>query len=211
MQIPVSVAFDKVDVSDVLERTAWEHAERLERSYPRITSCRVTIGRPHRRGRKGALWSVRIDITVPGAELVVNREHRFDHAHENPYVALRDAFLAARRQLDAYGARQRGREKHHEPMPVGRIARLLPDFDGGFIEAPDGREIFFHRHAVLEADFEDLQPGDEVRFAEEDGIDGPQASSVHVAATGRAAARHPAEPPPDFRDTIRHPRGEWVE
>jgi cold shock CspA family protein len=61
--------------------------------------------------------------------------------------------------------------------------RLFPEDGFGFLEAPDGREVYFHRNSVLEG-FETLEVGSEVRFAEEQGIEGPQASTVSLVGKG---------------------------
>jgi cold shock CspA family protein len=97
-------------------------------------------------------------------------------------VAVRKAFEAARRQLQDYRRRQRGIGKIHEAVPLGRVARLLPDGSGGFIEAPDGHEVYFHPNSVLNAGFGRLDIGSQVAFIEEKGDRGPQASTVKVVA-----------------------------
>ena len=153
-----------------------EKAAKLERFYERIMGCRVVLEAVTRRHHQGNLYRVRIDLTVPGRELVVSREPGKDHAHEDVYVAIRDAFDAMRRQLEDYARKRRGEVKHHEAPPHGRIAQLFPDH--GFIETPDGREIYFHRNSVLNGGFDHLQVGTEVAFTEEEGIKGPQASTV---------------------------------
>ena len=93
-------------------------------------------------------------------------------------IAIRDAFDEARRQLEDYARRQRGQVKAHEPASHARVARLFPEAGYGFLETPDGREVYFHRNSVLGANFEDLEVGTEVRFVEELGDKGPQASTV---------------------------------
>jgi cold shock CspA family protein len=126
------------------------------------------------------LYHVRIDLTVPGAELVASREPHDNHAHEDVYVAIRDAFDAMRRQLEAHARRQRGDIKTHDTPPHGRIVELNSDGDFGRIETPDGRLIYFHRNSVMEAAFDRLDIGDRVHFAETMGELGPQASTVHL-------------------------------
>jgi cold shock CspA family protein len=96
------------------------------------------------------------------------------------YVAVRDAFRAARRQLEDYARKRRGHVKTHEPTPHGRIASIYPEMDYGKIETADRREIYFHRNSVIEADFDALTEGMEVRFMEEMGDQGPQATTVHL-------------------------------
>lgn len=107
------------------------------------------------------------------AELVVN--HRADEAL---YVAIRDAFDTARRRLEDHARRQRGAIKHHEPSPQGRVSKLFPAENYGFLETSEGREIYFNRHSVLHPGFDRLEIGMEVRFTEEEGEQGPQASTV---------------------------------
>ena len=121
-----------------------------------------------------------IDMTVPGTELVVKRE-----SHEDIYVAIRDAFDAARRQLEDYARHQRGDVKTHESSPHARVSKLFREEGYGFLETPDGREIYFHRNSVLNGGFDPLEIGMEVRFAEEPGDEGPQASTVKLIAKHR--------------------------
>ncbi len=96
------VTFRDVPVSDAVSVAAEKQAAKLKARCGWITGCRVVIGRPHHRGVQGSLYRVRIDLTMPRDEIVVNREHRFDHTHEDPYLALRAAFAAARRRLDEH-------------------------------------------------------------------------------------------------------------
>ncbi|MBM4299889.1 MAG: HPF/RaiA family ribosome-associated protein, partial [Deltaproteobacteria bacterium] len=153
---------------------------------------------------KGKAYQVRIDITVPGGEVVINRapkrlaakkldpfgaEKEFTElhepskhaAHEDAYVAIRDAFNAAARRLQDYARRQSGAVKVHEPSPTGRVTKLFPDEGYGFLESADGREIYFHGNSVLHPGYEHLAIGTTVHFAEEQGSKGPQASTVRVA------------------------------
>jgi ribosome-associated translation inhibitor RaiA len=115
MQIPVQVSFKNLPVSDAVEAAALRLAARLNRYCPRITRCDVTIASPHHHHRKGTLYSCRMDITVPGGEIVVNRDHPLDHAHEDVYMALHDAFDAARRLIEDHVRRMRHQVKTHAP------------------------------------------------------------------------------------------------
>ncbi|UCE90564.1 MAG: cold shock domain-containing protein [Pseudomonadota bacterium] len=102
------------------------------------------------------------------------------HAHEDAYVAVRDAFDAAQRKLEAYVEQRRGQTKAHETPPHGRISELVPAQDYGRIRTSDERDIYFHRNSLVDADLDDLEIGAEVRFVEEQGDEGPQASTVHL-------------------------------
>lgn len=181
MQIPLKIAFEGgLEPSDALRARIEDEAAKLEQFSDRITACRVAVIGRSRRHRHGELYKVRIQLVVPGGDVMVDRNPEADHAHEDPYVAIRDAFGAARRRLQDHERRFGGSVKHHEPPPHGVVARLFPDLDHGFITASDGQEIYFHRNAVIDGDFERLEVGAEVRFTEAEGDKGPQASSVHV-------------------------------
>jgi ribosomal subunit interface protein len=180
MQIPIKVTFRDIERTPAIEQKIYDQVAKLEEFHAGIIGCRVIVEAHHRRHRKGKLYHVRIDLTVPGAELIVSRDPERDHAHEDLYVAIRDAFDAARRQLEDRARQSRGAVKTHEALPHGRVARLLAANDCGFIESSDGRQIYFHRNSVLDG-FDHLFPGAEVWFAEEQGERGPQASTVRLA------------------------------
>ncbi len=178
MQIPVQVTFRNMDPSEAVEANVREKAEKLERHFDRVISCRVVVESPHRRHQKGKLYNVSIGIGVPGKEIVVNHSGPKNHAHEDVYVAVRDAFNAATRQLEDHARKVRGEVKSHEVPPHGKVARLFPYKGYGFVEMSDGREIYFHRNSVVNGAFDQLKIGHEVRVAVAEGADGPQASTV---------------------------------
>src|SRR5579863_5643991 len=180
MQTPLQITFRNLDNSPTVEAKIRERVEELEQFYNRITSCRVVIEEPNRHHRGGRLYHIRVDLKVPGEEIVVRRDPPEHHAHEDIYVAVRDCFDAVRRQLEDHVRRARGDVKVHESPSHGRIARLVRDDGFGFIAAADGSEVYFHRNAVGASGFDKLREGDEVRFAmhEGEGEKGPQASTV---------------------------------
>lgn len=204
MKNPLKITFRGMDPSKAIEENIRERADKLDGLYDKIMSCRVIVEAPHRRHHKGKAYVVRITMTVPGGEIVVNRapkrlaaakaahpedlekdlaesrEPSKHAAHEDIYVAIRDAFNAAGRKLQDYARKRRGKTKNHEPAAVARVARLFPIEDYGFLETPDGREIYFHKNSVLQAAFERLEVGTEVYYSEESGDKGPQASTVRV-------------------------------
>ena len=108
MQRPIQITFKDIAHSDAVETHIREKAAKLETFYPGIIGCHVTVELPHKHQHQGKLHNVRIDIKVPGSEIVVNRDKL-----EDLYVALRDAFDAAKRQVEEYGRRQRGDVKRH--------------------------------------------------------------------------------------------------
>lgn len=119
MRIPMEIIFRHMDPSPALETRIREKVDKLERFYEHIISMRVTVEAPHEHKQQGKLFQIRIDMTVPGGELVVSKGHHHQsQAHEDVYVALRDAFEVARRQLEDYGRRQRGNIKAHSKPRV---------------------------------------------------------------------------------------------
>ena len=138
MKHPLRSAFRNMAPSAAIERHVRERAAKLESFCRRITSCHVIVEAPHRHHQKGKAFEVRIDLSVPGEEIVINRapkrlrltkltgaqnknEFRESHrpsqhgAHEDIYVAIRDAFNAAGRKLQDYVRRHSGAVKMHLP------------------------------------------------------------------------------------------------
>ncbi|OOG22975.1 30S ribosomal protein S30 [Thioalkalivibrio denitrificans] len=176
----VELTFRNMDPSPAVEERVRTQIDKLGQFHDHIMACRVAIESSHRHHHKGNLYHVRIDLTIPDHELVVSREPSGHHAHEDVYVAIRDAFDAMRRQLQDAVRKQRGKVKHHETPPHGRIREIAPAADYGVIETPDGREIRFSGKSVVDYDFARLEVGDSVWFTEVESEDGPAASTVHV-------------------------------
>jgi len=180
MKIPLQISFRNMDRSEALEQEIRERAAKLERFAGRIVGCRGFV-ETRRRRQQGNLFHVRGDLALPGKDIVVGRESELDRSHEDVYVAIRDAFDAVRKRLEEQaGRRDRRVLAARESPPRGRIVRIDHAMDCGFIETADGREVYFHRNAVLNDDFVMLKEGDRVRFHEEAGDKGPKASTVHV-------------------------------
>jgi ribosome-associated translation inhibitor RaiA len=94
MQNPVEIVLRGISQSGALERYIGEQARKLDRVCDRLLSCHVVAEALHRQKQQGAQFAVRLNITLPGTEVVVNREHG-----EDVYMAVRDAFEAAGLQL----------------------------------------------------------------------------------------------------------------
>ena len=108
MKLPLQITARDMSMTESIENAVREKAQKLETFHDQIMGCRVVIESPHNHQHKGKLFNVRLDITVPGGELVVKREPR-----EDLYVSIRDAFDAARRQLKEHADRRRGDVKNH--------------------------------------------------------------------------------------------------
>lgn len=198
MVLPVQITFRNMESSAAVEERIREEAAKLDTFYDRIMSCRVMVEIPHHHHQRGNLFHIRIDIGVPGKEIVIKQEPTLRASvqladegrarkdvevhvpHKDIYVAIRDAFKTASRELKEYARRHRGEVKSHDETPVARVARIFPAEGYGFIETVLGEEIYFHRNSLINADFEKLAVGTEVAFAEEAGDKGPQASTVRI-------------------------------
>ncbi len=175
MKPPVQITFHNFDRSEAIEAAVDEKVEKLSRFCPDIVGCRVSLELLQKHKHKGRPFSVRIDLTIPGHELVVNRDQ-----DEDIYVALRDAFDDMGRRIEDVERRRRGATKIH-PIPIhGEVVRLNPDEGFGFIRTPDGREYYFGRENLVDLDFERLETGTAVQFIEEMAAEGPQAKRVSI-------------------------------
>ena len=177
MRIPLQITFRNMPHSDAIEANIIEKSAKLDRFFDRIMSCRVVVDEAQRRHHKGKLYSIHLDMTVPGKELAISRQE-----NEDPYVAARDAFNAAVRLLEEHGRIKHGEVKAHVEPATGRIVKIFPESDYGFIITTDSREIYFHRNSLLDGiELAQLKFGTEVSFIEEQGDKGPQASRIAVS------------------------------
>ena len=178
MQLQPQITFRGMTHSDALEAYVRTRAAKLETFFERITGCSVALEAPHQHARSGGHFRIRLNIAVPGEEIVVNRAPDTHVTTEDAYAAVDDAFDDAGRLLQDYVRRQRGDVKPHEHHRHGRVKKLFTYEGYGFIETPEGEEIYFHRNSVLDHAFDRMALGSSVSFVEEMGDKGPQASTV---------------------------------
>ncbi len=190
MQLPVKIIFRDIAHSPEAETKIRERAAKLQKTYPQITGCRVSLSVPHRHKVRGNAYHIGIDISVPDHEIIVDRQTMQTDTDADLSAAISDAFDAARRQLEDYSREQRGNVKSHAGVPRARIVQLFPAAGYGFLETADGREIYFHHHSLLGIDFDQLEIGSRVSFLEEAGDKGPQAAWVRVIPTPKTASTH---------------------
>jgi cold shock CspA family protein len=189
MQVPLQITYVHMQASKALDDRIREYVDQLDHRYGRVTSCRVVVEAPTKRSRKGMHYHASVDLSVPGGRIVVNRDPSLNKTHEHVYVAVHDAFSAARRKLEDHARRRRHKVKAHKVRPHGRVDEMFPERDFGLIETADGHEVYFHRNSIFKGNFDHLKIGDELRFCVEDGDAGPQASTVHVIGKHHIAAR----------------------
>jgi ribosome-associated translation inhibitor RaiA/cold shock CspA family protein len=181
MKLPLQIAFRDMPRSDAVEADIRQHAAKLETFCDHIMSCRVTVKEPAGHKLQGKVYSVHIDIKVPGGEIASTRQHE----NEDMHVAVRDAFDAVKRRLEDYVRRQRGQTKPHEPLVRGHVVRLLEE-GHGFIEDADGNQYYFDRAGVTHPSFDKLEVGAPVEFLAELAALGRQAKRVTLTESGTA-------------------------
>ncbi|MBT3550285.1 MAG: ribosome-associated translation inhibitor RaiA [Rhodospirillaceae bacterium] len=116
MSIPAQISFRNFDRSEAVEERIQEKVDKLEQYFDRITNCQVVVEARHRSHNKGNLYHIKVVMSVPGEDVVVTRDPKDAHAHEDIYVAIRDAFEAVRRQLKKHVRMTRQRPVK-EPVP----------------------------------------------------------------------------------------------
>ncbi|MDQ0390300.1 HPF/RaiA family ribosome-associated protein [Labrys monachus] len=181
MQVPIDITFRHCESSDAVRAELDRQLKHLEKFDDRMTSCSVVISGPQTRHRHGDTFEVNLRIAMPGRkDIVVHTAREAAPEHEHALVALRDAFGTARRQVEDAVRDLQGEVKTHAVESHGRVTKFLAGEDCGFIETADGQEIYFHRNAVLDGAFDRMAVGSEVRFVEEQGEKGAQASTVRL-------------------------------
>ncbi len=183
MDVPPEIAFRNLDPTDALKRLVQEGIDSLAKVHPRVVSCRVMVEEASR-----GLPHVRLDIGIPGGELVVDHEAPLDPQHRDRDVAqaIREAFNVARRQLRERHKR-RSDGKRRGGAPQGRILRLIMESPAdryGFLLSDDGREIYFHESVVRGIAYDEMVEGLEVSFTEASAKEGSQATSVSPLVGG---------------------------
>lgn len=142
MTVPIQITFRNMKPSEGVADRVHAETAKLNRYFKRITSCRVIVEAPHRHHRWSGAFHIRIELGVPGDEIVVKhtpslrsalaQRHVFkwvkhletDAPHKDIFVAVRDAFRAARRRLESYVHQLRREVKAHDRVPPLRAEKL---------------------------------------------------------------------------------------
>lgn len=184
MQIPAKISFHNIDPSEALKVRIDQKLAKLNQRFPNIIGCQVLVESAHHRQQKGRLYTVKIDVRFPGNELVVSHHPgRNPVKHEEVYAAMNDAFAAIEKQLSRQIDMRRNVTKTHQSnLTEGVVSNYFKNDGYGFMSTIDGQEVYFHRNAVEDDRFENLDIGHRVRFirAPSDGRKGPQASLVRT-------------------------------
>jgi len=182
MRIPLEISYRGVEKTEPIEALLHEKCAKLERYCDHINSCRISIEKPQEHQTSGNPYRVRLDITIPpGKEIAVIKGNGKGDMHKELHAVIRDAFDAARRQVQKINDKQNREVKlHTDNIAQAIVNKIFPDDGYGFLKTLDGRNVYFHQHSVLHDDFSRLAIGTSVRFVEEIGEKGPQATSVQI-------------------------------
>lgn len=186
MDKPLHIDFQQMGPSPALEAQIREHCAELEQRCQDIIGCTVGVTAMQQGEQHGKRYKVEVRLTLADGEIHSDQADQPPQPHADPYVAIRDSFEAVRWQLDEYAHRSRGDLATEALQHQGLVIELDAAGDGGRIETTDGRQLVFRHHSVLNDAFGALQIGDEVRFAEELGEQGPMATRVQ-----RVGDQHP--------------------
>ncbi len=188
LQVPLEIAFHNIESSEWAEQEIRARVSDLEKLYGRLIWCRVRIDQ-RAKDLTGAIPPVvHIELGIPGhSDIVVS--HEPDHLlrkyqHPDLRNAINEAFRIAERQLLDLKQQRNGRTKvgNHDAgnQSLGQVAEITPSEDFGFLLTKEGGLLYFHRNAVLNGDFDDLERGDQVHYNEDVGDTGPIATKVRV-------------------------------
>lgn len=168
---PLQLTFRTIEKTDAIVNHIDKRAEKLNRFKEMIISCTVVfdIIKRHK------LYSVRVDVNVPGKSLVSSH-----NPNKDLYLAVSDAFDDMLRQLEELTEVKMGHVKAHPELIIGEIKTIFKDRGFGFIGTPDDGEFYFNASNVVHPSFDKLKVGDAVHFIEFMGDEGPQAHRVSL-------------------------------
>jgi cold shock CspA family protein len=186
MEVAPQIDFQGTDPSPAVRDDILRHIKGLEDKFGRITSCRVVVKAPGHHHREGAPFEINIWLSLPDRkDVAVTRTRGEDERPADISFAINDAFKRAGRRLQDQVRLMRHQVKTHGEAPEGQVTELSADETFGFLTTADGRQVYFHRNAVLNDHFNDLRIGSKVAFVEEQGEKGAQATTVRMLAPHR--------------------------
>ncbi|HEY1963087.1 MAG TPA: HPF/RaiA family ribosome-associated protein [Rhizomicrobium sp.] len=192
MDIPLEIVFHNIKPSDEIDGLIREHVARLEKLYPHLIGCRVSVEMLHKQHRTGNVPEVHVAIRVPGKEIAISREPqkaKQRHASPNVHTSIKDAFRAAEKRLKDFKRVQRGDVKMKEAPLQAHIAALEAEKNFGFIATGNGGDLYFHRNSVADDGFDSLRVGDAVQYTVVQGDKGPSAGRVWRTAEANVTQR----------------------
>ena len=182
MEVPLELTFRNMEKDIEIEQYIIEKLDKLDSVFDNLIGCSAIVEKPQKHQREGNPYRFRLMITIPGdTEIVVTREPMDSPMHAPLNSVVKDAFDVAKRQLIELKERKRYDVKEHPEQEAAAIVdRLFKNEGYGFLKTVNNREIYFHANSVINNDFDRLEVGTGVRYVEEIGEKGPQASTVQI-------------------------------
>lgn len=173
MQTKPQITFRDIPRSEAIEQNIQKHIDQLESIFDKIVACHVVVEQSQKKQHQGKIYTIKVLLDVPRKQIVSNHNH-----NEDIYIAIRDAFKDSTRMLKEYCRTMHGEVKAHATENHGKVARMIPDEDYGFIVDMTGDEFYFQKNNVHHPQFADLAVGDRVKFLPVQGDEGMQAHRV---------------------------------
>lgn len=123
------IVFHNIEQSDSITEAVQKRVDKLRRYCSDIIGGRVVLDCPHNNHHKGKVYSVALELQTPNKPVMVTQEQHDNHAHEDLYVAIRDAFNAAERQLKSVDKKHRKAAMHKNPDAVAEEMVVDDDLD----------------------------------------------------------------------------------
>ncbi|MDD4859508.1 MAG: HPF/RaiA family ribosome-associated protein [Dehalococcoidales bacterium] len=192
MQVPPEISYEGVEKTAALDELILNQIAKLEKVCNYIVSARIAVESYTQSRHTGNAYRVRIDIHIPHAQnMVVKRVSVASREFEPLPTIIKRAFKSAERQLAKLTEIKRREVKSHPDNEVTAfVDRIFRDEGYGFLRALDGHQVYFHRNSCLHGEWERLTAGTGVRYTEELGDKGPQASSIEIVNKPGAREMH---------------------
>lgn len=202
MDFPIQITYRNVEPTPAIDAWVEKQARKLATFHSGILRCHVVIEVAHRHLRRGNRFLVKVLLSVPGGQVSARnlaapvdpekllsegrkvKKHEIGAPQKELRLAIADAFRSSGRRLQDTVRLRRGKVKRH-PVEQAQVIEIFPERGYGFLETLEGRRLYFHRNSVLHGAFADLATGSRVRFSEEKGEQGPQASTVSLIRPSR--------------------------
>lgn len=170
-----------MDRSPAVEDSIHKKIDELEQRFSHIMSCRVSVNFTSHRGNLGKLFEIHIVLTLPGKDISVSKASGHDHAHEDVYVAIRDAFSSALRMLDNRVEQMHDHRATNITLTMsGVVKRLFEEQGYGFIVTDDGKDVYFNKDSLTKSNWRELSVDQPVQFKQHEGDKGLYAMQISV-------------------------------
>jgi ribosome-associated translation inhibitor RaiA len=179
MEVPVDVDFENVAQSDDLKGLIHQNVAGLSKIYDQIIGCYVRVEQ-ERHAKMPVPYRVRVELTIPPGHGLGATEQATSQDEKNTLPEL------IHKAFDQTKQRLQDRLKHHPPQHLsgktmmGVITKLMPTGAYGYLRTRENQEIYFQASNVLGDRYNDLTVGTIVRFFMFEGIEGWQASAIHI-------------------------------